>query len=104
MSFVGPRRKHAVSWQIGGKVFEGTCVSHPQAAGVPARLLPVPVWALQAGATLLGKGDEGLRRAVGGQPVHSLIDIIRLMAVSLSRLTPRRSTCKQHHLNQPVWS
>lgn len=27
------------------------------AAGVPARLLPVPVWALQAGATLLGKGD-----------------------------------------------
>ncbi len=28
-----------------------------QAAGVPGRLLPVPVWALQAGATLLGKGD-----------------------------------------------
>lgn len=28
-----------------------------QAAGVPARLLPVPVWALQAGAVLLGKGD-----------------------------------------------
>jgi UDP-glucose 4-epimerase len=28
-----------------------------QAAGMPARLLPVPVWALQAGATLLGKGD-----------------------------------------------
>ena len=27
------------------------------AAGVPARLLPVPVWALQAGATLLGQGD-----------------------------------------------
>jgi len=97
-----------------------TCISHPQAAnqtflvsdgqdlsitelvrglahavGVPARLLPVPVWALQAGATLLGKGDavqrlcgnlqvdiskarsllgwvppissdEGLRRTVGG--------------------------------------
>ena len=66
-----------------------------QAAGVPARLLPVPVWALQAGASLLGKGDavqrlcgnlqvdisksrqllgwnppfsvdEGLKRAVGG--------------------------------------
>ncbi len=66
-----------------------------RAAGVPARFLPVPVWALQAGATLLGKGDavqrlcgnlqvdiskarqllgwvppvsvdEGLRRAVGG--------------------------------------
>ena len=28
-----------------------------QAAGVPARLLPMPVWALQAGARLLGKGD-----------------------------------------------
>lgn len=28
-----------------------------RAAGVPARLLPVPVWALQAGASLLGKGD-----------------------------------------------
>jgi nucleoside-diphosphate-sugar epimerase len=28
-----------------------------QAAGVPARLLPLPVWALQAGASLLGKGD-----------------------------------------------
>ena len=29
-----------------------------QAAGVPERLLPVPVWALQAGASLLGKGDS----------------------------------------------
>jgi nucleoside-diphosphate-sugar epimerase len=28
-----------------------------QAAGVPARLLPVPVWALEAAATLVGKGD-----------------------------------------------
>jgi nucleoside-diphosphate-sugar epimerase len=28
-----------------------------QAAGELARLLPVPVWALQAGASLLGKGD-----------------------------------------------
>ena len=28
-----------------------------QAAGVPVRLLPVPVWALRAGASLLGKGD-----------------------------------------------
>lgn len=66
-----------------------------QAAGVPARLLPVPVWALQVGARILGKGDavqrlcgnlqvdiskarqllgwvppvsvaDGLRRAVGG--------------------------------------
>jgi len=97
-----------------------TCITHPQAAnqtflvsdgqdlsttelvrgmaraaGVPVRLLPVPVWALQGGARLLGKGDavqrlcgnlqvdiskarqllgwippmsvaEGLRRAVGG--------------------------------------
>jgi len=59
-----------------------TCISHPQAAnqtflvsdgqdlsttellrgmaqaaGVSLRLLPVPVWALQAGAHLLGKGD-----------------------------------------------
>ena len=28
-----------------------------QAAGVPVRLVPVPVWALQTGASLLGKGD-----------------------------------------------
>lgn len=28
-----------------------------QAAGVPASLLPLPVWTLQAGASLLGKGD-----------------------------------------------
>ena len=28
-----------------------------QAAAVPARLLPVPMWALQAGASLLGKSD-----------------------------------------------
>jgi nucleoside-diphosphate-sugar epimerase len=59
-----------------------TCITHPQAAnqtflvsdgqdlsttelvrgmahaaGLPARLLPVPVWALQAGGALLGKGD-----------------------------------------------
>lgn len=59
-----------------------TCITHPQAANqtflvsdgqdlsttelvrgmaqaskAPARLLPVPVWALQAGALLLGKGD-----------------------------------------------
>ena len=59
-----------------------TCITHPQAAnqtflvsdghdlsttelvrgmaqatGVPARLLPLPVWVLQAGASLLGKGD-----------------------------------------------
>jgi nucleoside-diphosphate-sugar epimerase len=29
-----------------------------RAAGVSARLLPLPVWALQAGALLLGKGEE----------------------------------------------
>jgi nucleoside-diphosphate-sugar epimerase len=59
-----------------------TCITHPQAAnqtflvsdgqdlsttelvlgmaraaGVPARFLPVPMWALQAVATMLGKGD-----------------------------------------------
>ena len=28
-----------------------------QAAGVPVRLVPVPVWVLQMGALLLGKGD-----------------------------------------------
>lgn len=28
-----------------------------RAAGVPTRLLPVPVWALRAGAALLGKRD-----------------------------------------------
>ena len=28
-----------------------------RAVRAPARLLPVPVWALQAGAALLGKGD-----------------------------------------------
>lgn len=62
--------------------FIDTCITHPQAANqtflvsdgqdlsttelvrgmaraarVPARLLPIPVWALQAGADLLGKGD-----------------------------------------------
>ena len=60
-----------------------TCITHPQAAnqtflvsdgqdlsttellrsmaqagGVPSRLMPVPVWALQAGASLVGKGDS----------------------------------------------
>jgi nucleoside-diphosphate-sugar epimerase len=29
-----------------------------RAGGLSARLLPMPVWALQAGASLLGKGDE----------------------------------------------
>lgn len=70
-----------------------TCVSHPQAAnqtflisdgedistpdlirgiarvaGCPARLLPVPVWGLQAGATLLGRGDA-MQRLCGNLQV-----------------------------------
>ena len=70
-----------------------TCLSHPQAAnqtflvsdgqdlstaelvrglaraaGVPARLLPVPVWALQAGAALLGKADA-MQRLCGSLQV-----------------------------------
>jgi nucleoside-diphosphate-sugar epimerase len=39
-----------------------------RAAGVPARLLPVPVWVLQAGATLLGKG-EAVQRLCGNLQV-----------------------------------
>jgi nucleoside-diphosphate-sugar epimerase len=39
-----------------------------QAAGVPARLLPVPVWVLQAGASLLGKGDA-VQRVCGNLQV-----------------------------------
>jgi len=70
-----------------------TCITHPQAAnqtflvsdgqdlsttelirgmaraaGVPARFLPVPVWALQAGARLLGKGDA-MQRLCGNLQV-----------------------------------
>jgi nucleoside-diphosphate-sugar epimerase len=70
-----------------------TCITHPQAAnqtflvsdgqdmsttelvrgmtqvaGVPARLLPVPVWALQKGASLLGKGDA-IQRLCGNLQV-----------------------------------
>jgi nucleoside-diphosphate-sugar epimerase len=39
-----------------------------QAAGVPARLLPVPVWALHTGASLLGKGDA-IQRLCGNLQV-----------------------------------
>lgn len=39
-----------------------------QAAEVPVRLLPVPVWALQTGASLFGKGDE-IRRLCGNLQV-----------------------------------
>jgi len=42
--------------------------SMAQVAGVPTRLLPVPVWALQAGASLLGKGDA-VRRLCGNLQV-----------------------------------
>ena len=70
-----------------------TCMTHPQAANqtflvsdgqdlstpdllrgmakgarVPARLLPVPVWALQTGASLLGKGDA-MQRLCGNLQV-----------------------------------
>ena len=73
--------------------FIATCITHPQAAnqtflvsdgqdlsttelvrgmaqaaGVPARLLPVPVWALQAGGSLLGKG-EAVQRLCGNLQV-----------------------------------
>ncbi len=41
-----------------------------QAAGVPARLLPLPVWALQAGASLLGKGDA-VQRLCGNLQVDT---------------------------------
>ena len=39
-----------------------------RAAGVTARLMPVPVWALQAGASLLGKGDT-IQRLCGNLQV-----------------------------------
>jgi nucleoside-diphosphate-sugar epimerase len=39
-----------------------------KAAGVPPRLLPVPVWALQAGASLLGRGDA-IQRLCGNLQV-----------------------------------
>jgi nucleoside-diphosphate-sugar epimerase len=38
------------------------------AAGLSSRLLPVPVWALEAGASLLGKGDA-LQRLCGNLQV-----------------------------------
>ena len=39
-----------------------------QAAGVPARLLPIPVWALLAGSSLLGK-DDLVKRLCGNLQV-----------------------------------
>jgi nucleoside-diphosphate-sugar epimerase len=41
-----------------------------QAAGVPARLLPVPVWALKAAARVLGSGDA-MQRLCGNLQVDS---------------------------------
>jgi nucleoside-diphosphate-sugar epimerase len=41
-----------------------------RASGAPARLLSIPVWALQAGATLLGKG-ESMRRLCGNLQVDT---------------------------------
>ena len=58
-----------------------------QAAGVPARLLPVPVWALQAGASLLGKGDA-VQRLCGNLQVdiskaRSLLGWVPLVSVEV---------------------
>lgn len=87
-----------------------TCLTHPQAANqtflvsdgqdlsttelvrgmahaakVPVRLLPVPVWALQAGALLLGNGDV-VQRLCGNLQVdiskaHSLLGWVPPMSV-----------------------
>jgi nucleoside-diphosphate-sugar epimerase len=56
-----------------------------KAAGVPARLISVPVWALQAGASLLGKGDA-VQRLCGNLQVdiskaRSLLNWMPLVSV-----------------------
>ncbi len=56
-----------------------------QAAGVPVRLVPVPVWALRAGASLLGKGDA-VQRLCGNLQVdiskaRSLLGWVPLVSV-----------------------
>ncbi len=56
-----------------------------RAAGVPARLLPVPVWALKTGASLLGKGDA-IQRLSGNLQVdiskaRSLLGWVPLVSV-----------------------
>ena len=65
-----------------------------QAAGVTARLLPVPVWALHAGAVLLGKRDA-VQRLCGNLQVdiskaRSLLDWVPPVSVDegLRRTTP----------------
>ena len=87
-----------------------TCITHPQAAnqtflvsdgqdlstsglvrglaraaGVSARLLPVPVWVLQTGASLLGKGDA-VQRLCGNLQVdiskaHRILGWVPLVSV-----------------------
>lgn len=57
-----------------------------QAAGVSARLLPVPVWLMQAGASLLGKGDV-VQRLCGSLQVdiskaHSLLNWVPPVSVN----------------------
>ena len=59
------------------------CMAH--AADMPARLLPVPVWALQTGASLLGKGDA-IKRLCGNLQVdmskaHSLLSWLPPLSV-----------------------
>lgn len=59
--------------------------SMAQAAGANARLLPVPVWAVEAGAALLGKGDMA-RRLCGNLQVdiskaRSLLDWVPPVSV-----------------------
>jgi nucleoside-diphosphate-sugar epimerase len=69
------------------------------AAGVPARLLPIPVWALQAGASLAGKGDavqrlcgnlqvdiSKARRLLGWTPPISVDEGLRRAAADTQKI------------------
>jgi UDP-glucose 4-epimerase len=73
------------------------------AAGVSVRLLPVPVWALQAGAVLLGKGDavhrlcgnlqvdiSKARSLLGWVPPVSVADGLKAIAQGLTNLRVNR--------------
>jgi nucleoside-diphosphate-sugar epimerase len=68
------------------------------AAGVKARLLPVPLWALKAVAGVLGKGDAmqrlcgdlqvditKARRVLGWVPPVSVLEGLRLAIVKIDR-------------------
>ncbi|MDQ3060461.1 MAG: NAD-dependent epimerase/dehydratase family protein [Pseudomonadota bacterium] len=60
--------------------------SMAQAAGVSARLLPVPVWLMQAGASLMGKADM-VQRLCGNLQVdtskaHSLLNWVPPVSVN----------------------